>query len=104
MSLGMKRNTQARDTYLDATASTPDYISSLASVASPMRERHQDSLLVTKAKVIKGSPSADCSIFFNLKDDYYNAWKEDIAVVNIFFGKETVMGENTELSYEIADF
>ena len=44
VSLGMKRNTQARDTYLDATASTPDYISSLASVASPMRERHQDSL------------------------------------------------------------
>ena len=31
VSLGMKRNTQARDTYLDATASTPDYISSLAS-------------------------------------------------------------------------
>ena len=23
----------------------------------------------------------------------YNAWEEDIAVVNIFFGKETIMGE-----------
>ena len=29
----------------------------------------------------------------NLKDDFYNAWDEDIAVVNIFFGKDTVMGE-----------
>ena len=27
------------------------------------------------------------------KDDFYNAWEEDIAVVNIFFGKDTVMGE-----------
>ena len=33
---------------------------------------------------------------FNLffKDDFYNAWEEDISVVNIFFGKDTVMGEN----------
>ena len=29
-------------------------------------------------------------IFF--KDDFYNAWEEDIAVANIFFGKDTVMG------------
>jgi hypothetical protein len=28
------------------------------------------------------------------KDDFYNAWEEDIAVVNIFFGKDTVMGED----------
>ena len=27
------------------------------------------------------------------QEDYYNAWEEDIAVVNIFFGKGTVMGE-----------
>ena len=27
------------------------------------------------------------------QDEYYNAWEEDIAVVNIFFGKDTVMGE-----------
>ena len=27
--------------------------------------------------------------------DFYNAWEEDIAVVNIFFGKETVMGEKS---------
>ena len=28
-----------------------------------------------------------------IQEDFYNAWEEDIAVVNIFFGKETVMGE-----------
>ena len=28
------------------------------------------------------------------QEDFYNAWEEDIAVVNIFFGKETVMGRN----------
>ena len=31
---------------------------------------------------------------FFFKDDFYNAWEEDIAVVNIFFGKDTVMGKN----------
>ena len=25
--------------------------------------------------------------------EFYNAWEEDIALVNIFFGKDTVMGE-----------
>ena len=35
-------------------------------------------------------------IFF--KDDFYNAWEEDIAVVNIFFGKDTVMGEKVLMS------
>ena len=33
------------------------------------------------------------------QEDYYNAWKEDIAVVNIFFGKDTVMGENSIFPY-----
>ena len=32
-------------------------------------------------------------IYTSLQEDFYNAWEEDIAVVNIFFGKETVMGE-----------
>ena len=73
---------------MDAADSTPSYISTLA---SPMRMRHKDSLLVTTPKVIKSSHSSDYSIV--LKDDYYNAWKEDMAVVNIFFGKDTVMGE-----------
>ena len=28
------------------------------------------------------------------EEEFYNAWEEDIAVVNIFFGKGTVMGKN----------
>ena len=32
-------------------------------------------------------------VFSSFEDDFYNAWEEDIAVVNIFFGKDTVMGE-----------
>ena len=31
-------------------------------------------------------------MYFSSQDEFYNAWDEDIAVVNIFFGKETVMG------------
>ena len=27
------------------------------------------------------------------QEKFYNAWEEDIAVVNIFFGEETIMGE-----------
>ena len=32
-------------------------------------------------------------------DAYYNAYKKDIAVVNIFFGGSTVFGE--EMSYQM---
>ena len=46
-------------------------------MASPMRRTHRDDILVTKTS----------------QEDFYNAWEEDIAVVNIFFGKETVMGK-----------
>ena len=31
-------------------------------------------------------------MMFSDQGEFYNAWDEDIAVVNIFFGKETVMG------------
>ena len=35
-----------------------------------------------------------CKMFYvYFKEEFYNAWEEDIAVVNIFFGKGTVMGE-----------
>ena len=37
-------------------------------------------------------------MMFSTQDELYNAWEEDIAVVNIFFGKETVMGRNTNRS------
>ena len=30
---------------------------------------------------------------FSFKENFYDAWEEDIAVVSIFFGKGTVMGE-----------
>ena len=33
------------------------------------------------------------SALSSFQDSYYNAWEEDFAVVNIFFGKDTVMGE-----------
>ena len=33
------------------------------------------------------------------QDEYYNAWEEDIAVVNIFFGKDTVMGEKMSVPF-----
>ena len=31
-------------------------------------------------------------MMFSDQGEFYNSWEEDIAVVNIFFGKETVMG------------
>ena len=54
------QQTQVRETYLDAADSTPSYISTLA---SPMRKRHKDNLLVTKPKVIESSHFIDYSIF-----------------------------------------
>ena len=62
-----------KETYNGSVGPNPSYISSMA---SPMRRRHRDDILVTKTT----------------QEDVYNAWREDIAVVNIFFGKETVMG------------
>ena len=55
-----------------------------------------------KAKTWPTPPDCQCpsilvksprNIFF--KAEVYNAWDEDIAVVNVFFGKETVMGEES---------
>ena len=75
----------------------PSYISSLA---SPMREIHQDDLIATQATV---KYVAQTTLIYFYKqfvnkrlqdqgDSLYNAWEEDIAMVNIFFGEETVMG------------
>ena len=33
--------------------------------------------------------------------DSYNAWEEDMATLNIFFGQETVMGEPKDSSKQI---
>ena len=68
-----------KETYSGSVDPNPSYISSLP---SPMRRRHKDDLLVRKNTV---------STLY-IQEDFYNAWEEDIAVVNIFFGKKTVMG------------
>ena len=65
---------QVKETYNGTVEPSPSYISTMA---SPMRRKHRDDILVTKTT----------------QEDVYNAWEEDIAVVNIFFGKETVMGK-----------
>ena len=33
--------------------------------------------------------------------DTYNAWEEDLAALNIFFGQETVMGEPEDADQQI---
>ena len=33
----------------------------------------------------------------------YNAWEEDLATLNIFFGQETVMGEPEDANQQIND-
>merc|ERR1711963_1235143 len=63
----------------------PPYISSLA---SPMRQKHRDDLFVTRSAA----------------DSYYNAWEGDIAIVNIFFGKETVMEYERSIKMGPVDF
>ena len=35
--------------------------------------------------------------------DTYNAWEEDLATLNIFFGQETVMGEPKDADQRIFD-
>ena len=32
-------------------------------------------------------------LFFEDKSDTYDAWRKDLAMINIFFGQETIMGE-----------
>ena len=40
-------------------------------------------------------------VWFSFQDEFYNMWDEDIALVNIFFGKDTVMGEKKDdLTYQ----
>ena len=42
---------------------------------------------------VNGKALSNNVFHLSFKDDFYNAWEEDIAVVNIFFGKDTIMGE-----------
>ena len=59
-----------------------------------MRQRHRDELLIskTKARFLTLKMLGTLGHFFS-QENFYNAWEEDIAVVNIFFGEETIMGE-----------
>ena len=79
------------DTYEASLDSNPTYISSLA---GPMRQRHRDELLIskTKARFLTLKMLGTLGHFFS-QENFYNAWEEDIAVVNIFFGEDTIMGE-----------
>ena len=81
----------------ESGSSVPSYISSLP---SPLRRRHKDDLLAADSTVVCSARRYDCAP----KDEYYNAWEEDIAVVNIFFGKDTVMGEINMISHIIIIF
>ena len=68
----------------------PDYIKN---ISSPIRKRHFDSLLKKASKVILQLMSCHLN---NLRwkdvSTTYNAWEEDFAVLNIFFGQESVLG------------
>ena len=77
-----------KETYKTYDSFLPSYISTLS---NPMRKRHKDQLLVTESTVKHWA--AILFMFDSIEDEFYNAWEEDIAVVNIFFGKDTIMGE-----------
>ena len=68
----------------------PDYIKN---ISSPRRKRHFDSLLKKASTVILQLMSCHLN---NLQwkdvSTTYNAWEEDFAVLNIFFGQESVLG------------
>ena len=48
----------------------------------------QDSTFTTTAH----TPESFTTVFILTSQAKYDAWEEDIAIVNIFFGKETVVG------------
>ena len=68
----------------------PDYIEN---IASAKRTRHFDTLIKLPPKVNKRKQGKH--VFNSLNQGgptTYNAWEEDFATLNIFFGQETVMG------------
>ena len=83
-------------TYEKADLLIPSYISTLP---SPIRRRHTDNLLVSKSQARPEmllepyQMMLKMSLVLLIDGEFYNAWEEDIALVNIFFGKDTVMGE-----------
>ena len=65
----------------------------IKNISSPKRRRHFDSLLKKASQVILQLKSCHLN---NLQwkdvSTTYNAWEEDFAVLNIFFGQESVLG------------
>ena len=68
----------------------PDYIKN---INSPRRNRHFDSLL-KKAQKVTDQIAVIIPQNLQQKNESttYDAWEEDIAVLNIFFGQESVLG------------
>ena len=61
----------------------------------PKKIPHEDCTAGIKVPAVpcpEAKKAAPCILAIYMQEDLYNAWEEDIAVVNIFFGKETVMG------------
>ena len=102
-------NAQVKDVYQRKTgASLPDYIKGLS---NPKRGKYYDSLVKLQPKVTTETPNSMLMVkitvsdttmmrynFFLCLEDMseastYNAWEEDMARLDIFFGQETVMGE-----------
>ena len=72
------------------SSSMPSYIKSLV---SHKRKGYFDNFIEMRKKVTFSQ-----EMYFNLNVSEnepvtYDVWKEDIAVVNFFFGKNTVIGE-----------
>ena len=76
--------------YKTGNSILPDYIKS---IFSPKRSKHVDSLIKLPSEV-KNLVKNICSSNAQGGPTTYNAWDEDIATLNVFFGQDTVMGEN----------
>ena len=83
-------------------ASLPDYIKGLS---NPNREKYYDSLVKLQPEVNRLSILIILISFEDMDEASatYNAWEEDLATLNIFFGQETVMGESKDAEQQIND-
>ena len=82
--------------------SLPDYIKGLS---NPNREKYYDSLVKLQPEVNRLSILIILISFEDMDEASatYNAWEEDLATLNIFFGQETVMGESKDAEQQIND-
>ena len=80
----------------------PDYIKGLS---NPNREKYYDSLVKLQPEVNRLNILIILISFEDMDEASatYNAWEEDLATLNIFFGQETVMGESEDANQQIND-